>query len=220
MPILERTDTSFNESLDMSASTDSPSHTRRQISVLSPEGSLAFVRSDRPGHSASTHSVSNVLQQARGNEEDSEKGGEDSEDSHIKQAVMPLWAQLFDSFSALELVLGRYFSERQIINLVKNEYEKALKNANNSLHSEDRITIDISNLQRLLRAALGRVSSPIGIDYLVLTEMLAPDLLSRRVLALYCVCKDKNAEGVCIAELQDALALGKISDEVLEVRYM
>jgi hypothetical protein len=54
-----------------------------------------------------------------------------------------------------------------------------------------------------------------GMDYLNFAELLAPDSLSRHALELFCVLKDKTAEGVCMEELNRALALAGVSGDVI-----
>jgi len=144
----------------------------------------------------------------------------------FSEAFAPLWALIFDDFCRFGQILGRFFSEEQVINLVQAVYDKAVKEAETSntgiLEAETSCdarergafqSIPMIDFSRFLRASAAKVSHALGVDYLALTELLAPDLLSKRALGLFCALKDKTGDGVWLAELQHTLALADMHEE-------
>ena len=183
MPIFERAESSLDDSRHMDASLE-----RSSSADVSREA---------------------VLMPDRGSAAQVEEGPW----SALIASVAPIWGQIFDDCFALGNLVGRFFSEEQILNLVQNIHDKAVKEA--SSH-EEAATLNLykrTELQRFLSANMHHVSQASGIDYFALTEMLAPDLIGRHALQLYCALKDKTPEGASVVELQHALKLANLSDE-------
>ena len=132
----------------------------------------------------------------------------------IKQTLAPIWGLIFDELFALGQIVGRFFNEQQVLNLVQGIHRKAINEAKSTREAQTLETFKSSDFEQFLRANMEPAAKPGGgLDYLTLTEMLSPDLLSRRALQFFNVLQDKTAEGVWVAQLQQALALGNVRHE-------
>ena len=196
MPIFERAESSLNDSLLVDGSLEKSHDSSLEKSPLPP-----------PTHEPED----NIPHHLDGEEE------ELSPASRTQQAMAPLWGRMYDDFFALGQLVGNFFSEEQVINLVKKVHGTLNKEANITKESSNLKKFNVIDFQRFLRASLGQVVRSSGdISYLALTELLAPDLLSRRALELFCALTDKTAEGVWVAQLQHALAFAQMSDRDIE----
>jgi cysteine-rich repeat protein len=129
----------------------------------------------------------------------------------MRQAMKPLWGHIVDDFVTLGETAGRFLSEDQIVSVVHGAHDRALETACNTRLS---IKIDRRDFPQLLKsqeAVVGSMES--GTDYLSFCERMAPDLLSRRAFQLYCALRETTSKGVCVAELQHALRLGRFAPE-------
>jgi cysteine-rich repeat protein len=138
-----------------------------------------------------------------------------------RQAMKPLWGQIVDDFVTLGETAGRFLSEDQIVSIVHEAYDRALKTARSVGDMKGFIKIDQSEFPRLLQSyALQSYEAVAGsaegtTDYRSFCEMMAPDLLSRRAFLLFCALRETTSKGVCVAELQHALMLGHIAPDYI-----
>jgi cysteine-rich repeat protein len=141
--------------------------------------------------------------------------------SEHRQAMKPLWGQIVDDFVTLGETAGRFLSEDQIVSIVHEAYDRALKTARSVEDMKGFIKIDQREFPRLLQSyALQSHEAVAGsaegtTDYLSFCEMMAPDLLSRRAFQLFCALRETTSKGVCVAELQHALMLGRIAPDYI-----
>jgi len=183
MPIFERAESSLNDSRQMDASAERSS----SVDVSGEQASM----SDRHDK-------------------------EQMDDGPWRATILSLasiWGQIFDGFSSLGQMVGRFFNEVQILNLVQNIHDKAMKEASSHEEASALERYQPKEFQRFLSASIHHLSQAGGIDYFKLTEMIAPDAIGRYALLIYGALKDKTVQGVCVAELQRALELADLSDE-------
>jgi hypothetical protein len=183
MPIFERAESSLNDSRQMDASVE------RSSSVdLSGEQASISDRRDKEQMDNGPWSAT-IL------------------------SLASIWGQIFDGFFSLGQMVGRFFNETQILNLVQNIHDKAMKEASSHEEASALEQYQRTEFQRFLSANIHQVSQAGGIDYFKLTEMIAPDAIGRYALLIYGALKDKTVQGVCVAELQRTLELADLSDE-------
>jgi cysteine-rich repeat protein len=136
--------------------------------------------------------------------------------SEHRQAMKPLWGQIVDDFVTLGETEGRFLSEDQIVSIVHEAYDRALKTARSVEDMRGFTKIDRREFPRLLQSYEAVACSAEGTtDYLSFCEMMAPDLLSRRAFQLFCALRETTSKGVCVAELQHALMLGRIAPDYI-----
>jgi len=136
--------------------------------------------------------------------------------SKHRQAMKPLWGQIVDDFVTLGETAGRFLSEDQIVSIVHEAYDRALKTARSVKDMRGFTKIDRREFPRLLQSYEAVAGSAEGTtDYLSFCEMMAPDLLSRRAFRLFCSLRETTSKGVCVAELQHALMLGRIAPDYI-----
>ena len=141
--------------------------------------------------------------------------------SEHRQAMKPLWGQIVDDFVTFGETAGRFLSEDQIVSIVHEAYDQALKTAQSVKDMKVFKKIDRREFTRLLHSnALKSYEAVAGsaegtTDYLSFCEMMAPDSLSRRGFQLFCALRERTSKGVCVAELQHAMMLGRIAPDYI-----
>jgi cysteine-rich repeat protein len=137
--------------------------------------------------------------------------------NEMRQAMKPMWGNIVDDLITLGETAGRFLSEDQIVSVVHGAHDRALETACSVEDTRRFIKINRRDFPRLLKsheAMVGSVES--GTDYLAFCEMMAPDLLSRRAFQLFCALRETTSKGVCVAELQHALMLGRFAPNDIE----
>ena len=133
--------------------------------------------------------------------------------AETRQAMKPLWGHIVDDFVALGETEGRFLTEEQIVQVVHEAHARAITAADSVKDMKQFVKIHRRDFPRLLQMHGSVVGSMEGTDYLSFCEMMAPDLLSRRAFQLFCQLSETKSRGVCVAELQHAMMLGRIAPD-------
>jgi hypothetical protein len=136
------------------------------------------------------------------------------------------WARIVDDMTSLGEHKGRFMNVDQLVDVVQGAYDRAMSHGK-CADGLDRLPAPVHlrcRLRWLLQSqtAMQNWAVPVGEhwDYVTFCELMAPSVLSRCALQLFCSLKRSSSKGADIAELQHALMLGRIRSGDIAIMTM
>jgi cysteine-rich repeat protein len=132
----------------------------------------------------------------------------------MRATLSPLYGHIVDELHRVSEAEGLFLSQERMVQAVHAAYVGAAEQGQ-ALGGEVK-RVHENDVRRLLAWHTEHIGGAVRGNKILsrsFCELLAPSLLARRAYQLFCTLQHTSGKGACVAEMQHALTLGRISAE-------